>query len=178
MKLQAHQHYQRVQCQSDGSSDRGLVEGRGQVQQAQEGNLQVETLTHHSSALSYIHHQGLQGVMEGAKGAQEGHLQLGSLTKHSPALSDLRHQGLLVVQEGAQEGHLPDSIPVRRGGQVRQQGTQRQGEVTYQEVKFAKERTHSWKLLSSRTTYQHCRPKPELYLLNRITRTGDIAYRT
>ena len=89
MKPQAHQHDQRVQCQSDGSSDRGLVEGRGQVQQAQEGNLQVETLTHHSSALSYVH-----------------------------------HQGLLVVQDGVQEGHLPDSVSVRRGGQVRQEGTQ------------------------------------------------------
>ena len=89
MKLQAHQHDQRVSCQSDGNLDRGHVEGRGQVQQAQEGHQQVETLTHHSSVLSYVH-----------------------------------HQGLLVVQEGAQEGHLPDSVPVRRGGQIRQQDTQ------------------------------------------------------
>ena len=69
MKPQAHQHDQRVQCQTDGSSDRGLVEGRGQVQQAQEGHLQVETLTHHSSALSYVHHQGLLIVQEGDRKA-------------------------------------------------------------------------------------------------------------
>ena len=47
-----------------------------------------------------------------------------TLTHHSSALSYVHHQGLLVVQEGAQEGHLPDSVPVWRGGQVWQQGTQ------------------------------------------------------